>query len=242
MDERSFRRATAYQNRAQDRGRSPERGGSLRRRPDRVALWAVAMGLVVMIAAAASADGQSGGVSGGAETTAGECVNRQFGSRPLALGDCGGDVRTLNWILKSKRFEKGVSFRKQFESPTDSTVRAFERRKGLPVDGTVELHTRRELVRSMGRQKATWYGPGFFGSRTACGKRLRRKTIGVAHRRLPCGSRVVIRYKGKFLRTRVIDRGPYAHGAKWDLTRKAARKLNFKVTDNIRVARVTRGR
>jgi rare lipoprotein A len=62
--------------------------------------------------------------------------------------------------------------------------------------------------------------------------------VGVAHRTLPCGARVVIRYKGRFLRTRVIDRGPFANRANWDLTQRAARQLNFQYTDAIRVARV----
>ena len=32
---------------------------------------------------------------------------------------------------------------------------------------------------------ATWYGPGFFGSKTACGIELTEATVGVAHRDLP---------------------------------------------------------
>src|SRR5688500_6354796 len=38
--------------------------------------------------------------------------------------------------------------------------------------------------------KVTWYGPGFYGNRTACGQRLTRSTQGVAHRTLPCGTKV----------------------------------------------------
>jgi len=86
------------------------------------------------------------------------------------------------------------------------------------------------------RDVATWYGPGLFGNRTACGKRLTRSTVGVAHRSLPCGTRVAIRYKGRSLRTRVIDRGPFGHGARWDLTRAAARTLQLLETDRIRSA------
>ena len=92
----------------------------------------------------------------------------------------------------------------------------------------------------MPKKRATWYGPGFFGNRTACGERLRRNTVGVAHKKLPCGSKVVVRYKGSYLRTQVIDRGPYAHGAKWDLTQKAARLLDFEVTDKVRAAKVSK--
>ena len=37
---------------------------------------------------------------------------------------------------------------------------------------------------------ATLYGPGFWGRRTACGVVLRRYTVGVANRTLPCGTPV----------------------------------------------------
>jgi rare lipoprotein A (peptidoglycan hydrolase) len=49
---------------------------------------------------------------------------------------------------------------------------------------------------------------------------------------------VVVRYKGRYVRTKVIDRGPYAFGAKWDLTQKTARLLGFEVTDKVRVAKI----
>jgi rare lipoprotein A (peptidoglycan hydrolase) len=88
----------------------------------------------------------------------------------------------------------------------------------------------------MGRQVATWYGPGFFGSELACGGTLRRKTVGVAHRRLPCGTEVTFAYRGNYLTTEVIDRGPFANGAKWDLTQAAAERLGLEATDEIRVA------
>ena len=88
----------------------------------------------------------------------------------------------------------------------------------------------------MPRSVATWYGPGFFGERTACGQTLRRKTIGVAHRHLPCGTKVTLKYGGRYVRARVIDRGPYASGVRWDLTQKTARKLHLTTTDTIRAA------
>ena len=46
-----------------------------------------------------------------------------------------------------------------------------------------------------------------------------------------------LRYKGRYVRTRVIDRGPYAHGAKWDLTQATAKALRFETTDDVSVAR-----
>jgi rare lipoprotein A len=88
----------------------------------------------------------------------------------------------------------------------------------------------------MERSIATWYGPGFWGNQTACGQTLKRKTVGVAHRKLPCGTKVTIAYKGRHLTTEVIDRGPYANDATWDLTQAAARELGFTATDEIRTS------
>ena len=77
------------------------------------------------------------------------------------------------------------------------------------------------------RSTATLYGPGFYGHRTACGQRLRRWTVGVANRTLPCGTPVQIYYKGRVITVPVIDRGPYAHGANWDLTMATGRALGM---------------
>jgi peptidoglycan lytic transglycosylase len=80
---------------------------------------------------------------------------------------------------------------------------------------------------------ATIYGPGFWGSRTACGETLTRRTIGVANRTLPCGTRVAILYGGRTMVVPVIDRGPYANGADWDLTEATATALGMTGTDTI---------
>lgn len=77
------------------------------------------------------------------------------------------------------------------------------------------------------RSIATLYGPGFYGHRTACGVVLRRRTIGVANRTLPCGTEVQIYYNGNVVTVPVIDRGPYAHNANWDLTMATGRALGM---------------
>jgi hypothetical protein len=79
--------------------------------------------------------------------------------------------------------------------------------------------------------KATWYGPGFYGRRTACGTRLRKDTLGIAHRTLPCGTMVTIFYKGQTVTVPVIDRGPFSIGARWDLTAATAQAVGFQTTD-----------
>ena len=81
-------------------------------------------------------------------------------------------------------------------------------------------------VRSLGNQLATWYGPGFFGNGTACGKKLTKRTFGIAHRTLPCGTLVHLSYRGRHIAVRVIDRGPYS-GAKVDLTSRTKYYLRF---------------
>jgi rare lipoprotein A len=80
---------------------------------------------------------------------------------------------------------------------------------------------------------ATWYGPGFYGRMTACGLRMTRKLLGVAHRTLPCGTQVAITYKGKAITVPVVDRGPFKRGRRWDLTSAAATALDFTYTDRI---------
>jgi hypothetical protein len=66
----------------------------------------------------------------------------------------------------------------------------------------------------------SWYGPGFYGKRTACGYAMTQGLVGVAHRTLPCGTKVTFRNpaNGRTITTRVIDRGPYVSGRQWDLT------------------------
>lgn len=89
---------------------------------------------------------------------------------------------------------------------------------------------------SMRTAGATWYGPGLYGNRTACGQTLQPQTIGVAHRDLPCGTAVKFVYHGRSVVTRVIDRGPYASGIDWDLTNGARRILRFEGSAKIRYA------
>jgi hypothetical protein len=64
----------------------------------------------------------------------------------------------------------------------------------------------------------SWYGPGLYGNHLSCGGTLAPDTIGVANRTLPCGTRVTLRYRGRTLRVRVIDHGPYVYGREYDLT------------------------
>jgi rare lipoprotein A len=86
--------------------------------------------------------------------------------------------------------------------------------------------------------KATWYGPRLYGRRTACGQRMSRTLLGVAHKTLPCGTQVAVLYKGRRITVPVVDRGPFANGAHYDLTAATARALRFEHTDRVGAVRV----
>jgi rare lipoprotein A len=89
-------------------------------------------------------------------------------------------------------------------------------------------------TRSLGRLNvyrtalASWYGPGLYGQHLGCGGTLSAGSVGVAHKSLPCGTRLTLRHGGRILRVRVIDRGPYVGGREYDLTAATARRLGFR--------------
>lgn len=74
---------------------------------------------------------------------------------------------------------------------------------------------------------ASYYGPGIFGNGVACGGTLLPGTMGVAHKTLPCGTKVKLRYHGRSVTVPVIDRGPYVAGRDYDLTWAVKLKLGF---------------
>jgi peptidoglycan lytic transglycosylase len=77
------------------------------------------------------------------------------------------------------------------------------------------------------RAVASWYGPGLYGNGVACGGTLQPSTLGVAHRTLPCGTKVTLRYRGRQVTVPVIDRGPYVAGRDYDLTGATRARLHF---------------
>ena len=76
-------------------------------------------------------------------------------------------------------------------------------------------------------RNVSWYGPGFYGKRTACGHAYTESIIGVAHKTLPCGTKVKLRYRGRSVTVPVIDRGPYVPGRDYDLTEAVKERLRF---------------
>ena len=84
---------------------------------------------------------------------------------------------------------------------------------------------------------ASWYGPGLFGRPTGCGGTLGSGQLGVAHKTLPCGTRITLRHHGRVVRVPVMDRGPYVGAREFDLTAATARRLHFSGHGSIQTTR-----
>lgn len=85
--------------------------------------------------------------------------------------------------------------------------------------------------------RATWYGPGFHGRRTASGERFNQNAMTLASRHLPFGTRVrVVNLKtGKSAIARVNDRGPFRGGYTADLSKGLARKIGMRGSGPVRL-------
>lgn len=76
---------------------------------------------------------------------------------------------------------------------------------------------------------ASWYGPKYHGRTTASGERYDMEALTAAHRTLPFGTRVRVTnlVNGRKIVLKVNDRGPFIAGRVIDVSRRAARELDF---------------
>jgi rare lipoprotein A len=81
----------------------------------------------------------------------------------------------------------------------------------------------------LGRGKASWYGPGFHGKRTANGERFDMNALTAAHPTLPFGTRIRVRNNrnGREVVVRINDRGPHVRDRIIDLSKAAAAALDL---------------
>jgi rare lipoprotein A len=86
-----------------------------------------------------------------------------------------------------------------------------------------------KATEELGSGKASWYGPGFHGRKTANGEIFNMNAMTAAHKTLPLGTWLEVENKknGEFLLVRINDRGPYIKGRVLDLSREAAVKLGL---------------
>ncbi len=91
---------------------------------------------------------------------------------------------------------------------------------------TVQSQPKVHLV-STGR--ASWYGPGFRGRKTASGEIFDDSKFTAAHKTLPLGTiaKVTNLTNGKSVKVEINDRGPYVDGRVIDLSQAAAHALGM---------------
>ena len=75
--------------------------------------------------------------------------------------------------------------------------------------------------------RASYYGPGFNGRRTASGRIFRQGDLTAAHRSLRFGTKVRVTNlrNGRDVVVTITDRGPYVRGRSLDLSVSAARAI-----------------
>ncbi|HEX2027518.1 MAG TPA: septal ring lytic transglycosylase RlpA family protein [Nitriliruptorales bacterium] len=80
--------------------------------------------------------------------------------------------------------------------------------------------------------RASWYGPGFVGDRTASGEAYDPAKLTAAHRTLALGTlvRVTNQRNGRSVVVRINDRGPYVDGRMIDLSLAAADRLAMRTS------------
>lgn len=103
----------------------------------------------------------------------------------------------------------------------------------------IPLRNQPLIARSFGG-KASWYGPGFHGRRTANGERYNQNAMTAAHRNLRFGTRVKVTNlnNGRSVILRINDRGPYVKGRVIDVSAAAARSLGM-IKTGVAPVRVT---
>lgn len=77
--------------------------------------------------------------------------------------------------------------------------------------------------------RASWYGPGFHGRKTANGEVFNMNSMTAAHRSLKLGTRILVENveNGQSAILRVNDRGPYVGQRVLDVSKAAAHTLGF---------------
>jgi rare lipoprotein A len=163
-------------------------------------------------------------------------LDLRAGRRAVVAGKLMPAARGLTVTLQVRR---GRGWRTIDRDRTDADGRYTLRER---LRGPFSTHARVRVARAPGvlagerrigrlnvfrHAYASWYGPGLYGNRTGCGGTLYAGRLGVAHKRLPCGTMVTLRRGERSLRVPVIDRGPYVGGREYDLTAATARRLRF---------------
>jgi rare lipoprotein A len=82
---------------------------------------------------------------------------------------------------------------------------------------------------------AAYYGNELKGHRTANGERFNPNGHTAAHRSYPFGTCLKVSHRGKSVRVRVNDRGPWTKGRSLDLSHGAARAIGMRGVARVNV-------
>ena len=111
--------------------------------------------------------------------------------------------------------------------PAAAKVVATRPRRAAPVRKTAYRWVTRTVDGPVLHGRATWYGPGFDGRRTASGEVFHsNQALTAAHRTLPFGTRLRVCYRARCVVVRINDRGPFGN-AILDLSHLAADRLGL---------------
>ena len=85
--------------------------------------------------------------------------------------------------------------------------------------------------------RASWYGPGFNGHRTASGERFNKHALTAAHKTLPLHSRVLVTNlaNNESVVVKINDRGPFVRGRVIDLSQAAARAIGIRGVGTVEI-------
>jgi hypothetical protein len=216
-----------------------------RRRPVLTA-GALLIGIAATAPTSAHAQDQPGGVVASAPVTetVGVSVKRHaLAGRRVKFGgklSSGADGRSVLIQQRSGRGWKTVARTKTragrfsaYWTPQATGRRAIRAFVGAENGAAPAVRELKGGVTVYRARNASWYGPGLYGNRLACGGRLSPGTVGVAHKTLPCGTRITLHNRGRTLTVKVVDRGPYVGGRFYDLTAATKQKLGFGSTGTV---------
>ena len=142
---------------------------------------------------------------------------------PPALATTGRDPAAASSSIVEVAVRSADSLSDTAESSDEPQIK--------PIAPTLPIATPPQAprVRSVSQGQASWYGPGFFGNRTANGEVFRPGTLTAAHRTLPFGTKVRVTNLRNGLSTvvRINDRGPFHGNRVIDLAHGAAHHLGL---------------
>ena len=148
----------------------------------------------------------------------------------VALAGCSGTTGGLTSLMSAKKAD---------ESASGGSLETVEghRKIGKPykVGGRWYTPKADEDYNKVGR--ASWYGPGFHGKKTANGEIFDQNRLTAAHPTLPLPSyvRVTNKSNNKSVVLRLNDRGPFSRNRIIDVSKRAAKDLGFKNAGHAKV-------